>query len=274
MSYFAHHSCLLSSSIAEAGVVPLLTWLWILEHTDLNGTCHDVRPKRIASALAMVDPSLFTVDAVAAALELLQQPDPSSKRRENDGRRIVSHAEEGAAFVVTNFRYYNEEWAEERKRMKAAARQRRYEMRQKEAGNKAKSDVDDAESDASLTPPDAHLTQPDGDLTPFNRNLQTQSQTQAESSVSEKEKEIFHNARVREERREENDDPRPMTPARFDFMAEQVRQFDAKVGEEFAVSDPDAYAAEFHRVIGHTLEYWQSVVDWFDRHVAAEKVSA
>lgn len=151
--YFAHHAGLLASSLAEAGLVPVLVWIWILEHTDREQTVHDARPRRIANELSLVDTNIFTVEAVAEALDFLQQPDPTSKRTDHEGRRLIPHPTEGSAFIAVNFTYYNAEWAKERRRADAAARQRRYEARTKSHS--------EHEPDAGLTDPDAGLTDPD-----------------------------------------------------------------------------------------------------------------
>ena len=72
MAYFAHHSGMLQSSLAEAGVVPYLVFLWLLERADEDGIVKDVRPRLIARDLSVLDETLFTVEAVDAALRTLQ----------------------------------------------------------------------------------------------------------------------------------------------------------------------------------------------------------
>jgi len=125
MTFFAHHSGMLQSSVAELGLVPYLVFQWLLERCDEEGVVCDVRPRVIARDLAVLHESLFTPDAVEQALRVLQQPDDASKRREHDGRRIIPNEALGSSYVVVTYRYYNEEWAEERRRKKAAKRQRR-----------------------------------------------------------------------------------------------------------------------------------------------------
>lgn len=134
MSFFAHFP-MLNSSLAEAGVVPLLVFQWLCENAEIDGVVHDVRPRRIAAALSLVDRGLFTDEAVAAALEYLQRPDPNSKRRECEGRRIVPVETEGCAFRLVTWDYYQNEWSAERRKLKTAARQRRFKARHKASSN-------------------------------------------------------------------------------------------------------------------------------------------
>ncbi len=160
MSFFAHHRGLLSSSLAEQGVVPLILFTWLLEHADEDGVVRNARARRIANELSLIDANLFTLEAVTHALESLQQPDPESKRRDFDGQRVVPHPTEGAAFFLPTFSYYNDLWMSERRKSKAAARQRRFAARKQvdaEIGA-MQSGESPARTDALLTPPDVSLT--------------------------------------------------------------------------------------------------------------------
>ncbi len=148
--YFAHHSGMLTSSLAEAGVVPLLVFQWMLEHADEDGVVRDARTRRIAHDLALIDSALFTDDRVTEAIARLQAPDASSKRRDHEGRRIVPHSEIGSAFTIPSFTYYNEEWMAERRRVKAAVRKRRQRQRDQETEASCHADVTVGHADVTV----------------------------------------------------------------------------------------------------------------------------
>jgi hypothetical protein len=153
MAYFAFHSGMLRSSLAEQGVVPLLVFEWLLSNADETGTVRDVRASRIAHDLSIIDKKLFSVKAVTAALEILQAPDSESFRKEFEGRRIVPVPDSGATYIVVNFKFYNGRWQAERRASKNAERQRRHREKQAEiaAAKQAGADDEDAQSNAPVT---------------------------------------------------------------------------------------------------------------------------
>lgn len=182
MPYFAHHSGMLQSSLAEAGIVPFHTFLWLLERCDEEGVVGDVRPRLIVKDLSVLSASLFTIEAVEAALQTLQQPDPSSKRKNHEGRRIIPNPEMGSSFIVVNYRYYNEEWAQERRRKKAAKRQRMHRGR-----NNSKPDVTQASRPvtprhADVTPSECNLGSEMHAETSADADPETSAQPDAQSS--------------------------------------------------------------------------------------------
>ena len=162
MTFFAHHSGMLQSSVAELGIVPYLVFQWLLERCDEDGIVCDARPRVIARDLTVLHESLFTLEAVEDALSVLQQPDPSSKRTDHQGRRIVPNNAMGSSFVVVTYLYYNEEWALERQRKKAAKRQRRQRAKNKSKGSAV------TQASRSVTARHAAVTHRNGDVTPSN----------------------------------------------------------------------------------------------------------
>jgi len=123
-SYTPLHCGLLTSTLLKEGPDVVAVWTLILASTDKLGES-DMQPSAAASLLRISD------ERAKAAFALLSEPDPESKNRDHEGRRILRQ-ENGKWLVVSHEKY-------QRLASRAAAteRNRRYEARLKEREAKA-----------------------------------------------------------------------------------------------------------------------------------------
>jgi len=124
MSFFACHGSLFESSLFRSGVENTFVFLWLLAHCDEEGTVI-ARPWTIARDLSAADLQRFTETAVRAAIEQLAEPDHESRSSQAEGRRILPVEGVGHTWRIVNYRYYNSEWASERRRIKDREKKRR-----------------------------------------------------------------------------------------------------------------------------------------------------
>jgi len=126
MSYSPLHSGLLTSTLLKEGPDVVAVWALILASTDKLGES-DMQPSAAASLLRISD------ERAKAAFALLSEPDPESKNREHEGRRILRQGD-GKWLVVSHAKYQRLA-----SREAATERQRRYEanLKQREAEARA-----------------------------------------------------------------------------------------------------------------------------------------
>jgi hypothetical protein len=86
-----------TGSMYGAGLHVFALWPWILAHKDENGNV-EVNPAFVAPQLGCVAQQLRD------ALDYLMQPDPNSRTKEEDGRRLVKVSQFGY-HVVNNEKY-------------------------------------------------------------------------------------------------------------------------------------------------------------------------
>jgi len=70
-----------TGSLYGAGMHVFAVWGWILSHKDVEGRV-EINPRLVAGELG------GTVEQVAAAIEYLMAPDPESRSKQEDGRRL------------------------------------------------------------------------------------------------------------------------------------------------------------------------------------------
>lgn len=75
-------------------------FMYLIAHSDRDGHV-DAHPKEIATLTGIPEPE------VAAALAMLQEPDPNSRSREQEGRRIERIDESWTWFIVNREKYAN-----------------------------------------------------------------------------------------------------------------------------------------------------------------------
>lgn len=129
MTFFACHDSLFESSLYRSGLGNTLVFLWLLAHSDEEGTVI-ARPWAIARDLSAADPERFTEQAVRAALDVLAAPDSESRSPAEAGRRIVPVENATHTWRVVNFDYYQTGWAAERRRVKDRTKKRRQRARE------------------------------------------------------------------------------------------------------------------------------------------------
>ncbi|MCM2316952.1 MAG: hypothetical protein NDJ92_17525 [Thermoanaerobaculia bacterium] len=248
MSGFFANFGMLGSSLAEHGVVPLLTFQWLCEHADPDGKVRDVRPKRIAAELSVIDAGLFTPAAVAEALEALQQPDPQSKRKECEGRRIVPLESEGCAFLLVTWDYYQNLWVSERRAMKNAARQRRFKASHRASGN------------TEVTHGNAEVTDDNDSLT--LSKSESQSQSKKEEETPRAPKRTAHSRANTSEKKSRKDSPRDVALRSIVETIARTRPAFAQGVNYKALSKLcTAYGAEGLRAAAGSVEDWSRVED-------------
>jgi hypothetical protein len=110
MSYFQlAREILTSSTWAEGSPESVKLWIYLLLSADVRTGI--VREPLPAMALRCGLP----LDATRTALEWLAQPDPSSRTRRDDGRRIRI-GEDGAVTIVNYLAYRDRDYSTERVR--------------------------------------------------------------------------------------------------------------------------------------------------------------
>jgi hypothetical protein len=119
MSYTPLDRGLLTSTLLKEGPDVVAVWALILASTDKLGES-DMQPSVAASLLRISD------ERARTAFALLSEPDPDSKNKEHDGRRILPR-ENGKWLVVSHAKYQYLA-----SRAAATERNRRYEARLKE----------------------------------------------------------------------------------------------------------------------------------------------
>lgn len=111
---------LLSSSILAEGPDVVATWTLLLASSNRHGESSLTIPF-VASVLRIPD------ERAALAFEILSSPDPQSRNKAHEGRRIIQ-TDEGTWLLVSHIKY-----REKASRYAATERQARYEARRKAA---------------------------------------------------------------------------------------------------------------------------------------------
>jgi hypothetical protein len=88
-----------TGSMAGSGSDVFAVWSYILANADKEG-CLELNPKIIGAAIGMDE------NNVRAVIEKLQQPDPNSRSKKEDGRRIVRTGE--FLYEIVNHKEYRE----------------------------------------------------------------------------------------------------------------------------------------------------------------------
>ena len=101
-----------------------IVWMTLLAMADKNGEVQ-------ASIPGLANIARVDVEACRTAIKIFESPDPDSRTKDEDGRRIQ---EIKGGWHILNHEYYRELGSEEDQRRKAAERQRRYRERQKRNG--------------------------------------------------------------------------------------------------------------------------------------------
>jgi hypothetical protein len=122
MSFFKCHSELLQSSIwTNENQSTKIVWITLLCLADRNGEI-------MASIPGVARSAGVTLDECVQSLERLKSPDPWSRTKTLDGRRIQ---EIEGGWEIINYRYYRELMSERQKAEASADRSRRYRARKK-----------------------------------------------------------------------------------------------------------------------------------------------
>lgn len=112
---------ILTSTIWMESDQTRIVWLTLLAMADKNGEVQ-------ASIPGLANVARVPVDACRKAIEIFQQPDPDSRTKVDDGRRIE---EIRGGWHILNHSYYRDLGSDEDRKKKAAERQRRYRERHK-----------------------------------------------------------------------------------------------------------------------------------------------
>ena len=128
---------ILSSSVWTYDHATRIVWITLLAAMDEDGFAHYATIKSLA-AVAQV-----SMDEAAAAVAILERPDPDSSNTAHEGRRIEKAP---GGWLVLNAAHYRQLQRRTDSRAAHAERMRRYRAR------KAEEQAEPAESDASVTP--------------------------------------------------------------------------------------------------------------------------
>jgi hypothetical protein len=88
-----------TGSMSGSGPQTFAVWVYILANADSEG-CLELNPKIVAVAIGM------PTDEVKAILEKLQQPDPESRSKDQDGKRLIKKGE--FLYEIVNYKKYRE----------------------------------------------------------------------------------------------------------------------------------------------------------------------
>jgi len=96
--YGKHFSSMYEGSMIGAGLNVFAVWGYIISHADFNDSCVELHPKHLALILGC------SKEEVVKAIEYLMAPDPDSKSKEEEGRRLLKKGE--YLYFVVNFKRY------------------------------------------------------------------------------------------------------------------------------------------------------------------------
>ncbi len=96
--YGKHFSSMYEGSMIGAGLNVFAVWGYIISHADFNDSCVEIHPKNLALILGC------SREEIDKAMEYLLAPDPDSKSKEEDGRRLLKKGE--YLYFVVNFKRY------------------------------------------------------------------------------------------------------------------------------------------------------------------------
>ncbi len=152
MAYVKLFGSILASTIWQEDPTTKIVWITLLAMADRDGLVE-------ASVPGLARMAGVTVPECEAALDCLESPDPHSRTRAHEGRRI--EADDGG-WILLNYEFYRDKASKEDKREKDAARQRRKYERDKakssrnpHAPHATSPDVTNPRLSSDLTSPDA-----------------------------------------------------------------------------------------------------------------------
>jgi hypothetical protein len=125
LSYTPLHSDFLTSTLLREGPDAVAVFMLVLASADKLGES-SIQPSVAASLLRIKD------ERAEAAFAVLSAPDPKSRNKECEGRRIVPR-DDGRWFIVSHQRYQHLS-----SRAAATQRQRKYEERKSEREQEAR----------------------------------------------------------------------------------------------------------------------------------------
>jgi len=88
-----------TGSMSGSGAETFAVWTYLLANADKEG-CLEVNPRIIAASIGM------SAESVQAVIEKLQQPDPASRSKKEDGRRIIRVGE--FLYEIVNYKTYRD----------------------------------------------------------------------------------------------------------------------------------------------------------------------
>jgi len=125
MSFFKCHAGLIQSSLwNNENLVTKVVWITMLALADRNGEV-------MSSVPGIAKASGVSLDECVDALNRLKSPDPWSRTKTMEGRRIQ---EIDGGWEIINYRFYRELLSDKQKAESSAERSRRYRARKKIEG--------------------------------------------------------------------------------------------------------------------------------------------
>ena len=153
--YGKHFESMYEGSMYGAGVAVFAVWGYVIAHTFDSRV--ELNAKRLADTLG------GSVDEIEQAIRFLMRPDPHSRHKEHEGRRLVQEGE--FQFRVPSWPYYrkirNEDERREYNRNRQAKRRAALKQGKPLAGEpeavQAMADGDDARADEIAATPASQL---------------------------------------------------------------------------------------------------------------------
>ena len=135
--YGKHFAQMYTGSMYGIGSVVFAVWGYVIAHTR-EDHCVELNVKPLAGALGE------TEENVQEALDTLQAPDPDSRSKEYEGRRLVPHPENPFLYFVPTHAAYRNTRNEEERRAYNREKQRERRARLKAEAEKAEGGAESA----------------------------------------------------------------------------------------------------------------------------------
>lgn len=168
MSYTKLDGGLIHSTVWREPAGTRLTWITMLAMKDRHGEVH-------ASVPGLADAARVTLDECEAALRCFLSPDPYSRTKDHDGRRIEQIP---GGWVVLNHELYREKGSDDEKRAQEAARSKRY--RERHRALKSVTVERDASRDDRDESRESRHTDTDADALPKKQKKKRASRDEAD----------------------------------------------------------------------------------------------
>jgi|GEM_PF-5859551 len=135
--YGKHFASMYEGSMLGIGAVPLAVWGYVISHMDEEGHL-ELNPVLLAAMIGESE------EEIQMAMDLLQEPDPNSRCKAEEGRRLVRTGQ--FSYRVPSAPEYRKIWNRETQKEYNRVRMREWRAKQKqEAGSE---DIEDDSGDS------------------------------------------------------------------------------------------------------------------------------
>jgi len=156
--YGKHFKSMYEGSMYGAGVAVFAVWGYIISHTISRRI--ELNPRKLADTLG------GTTEEIEAAIQYLSDPDPESRHKEHDGRRLLKEGE--FQYSVPSWEHYQKMKSEEDRREYNRIKQQEYRERErlKKLAKRRGPTASEREFNNSFEPDVPHGTHPQDSPSP------------------------------------------------------------------------------------------------------------